>query len=208
MQYVPPAESNKRIKSKIDLNSIQDDTEASQKAIDDEISQLQAKIIMLRIRRNTSAPIHKVLQGVLTEIFLWVQSAEYVTTPAVGISGKIISGESISVDSEHWKKILHVCSYWNNIASNYPALWSTINVSSTGWEGGLVRSQSVPLTIRAFATRDFETAIGGMEQHLHRLREVDMVFHPAKMQENFSELEKLQPAYLESVSLQSSFSED
>ncbi|KAF8267380.1 hypothetical protein EI94DRAFT_1730642 [Lactarius quietus] len=120
-------------------------------AIDAEIKLLKESFResfrVLRLRRNTLAPISSLSTEVIAAIFSLLHLSQVDLSPLVGGKPDILA----------WLRVSHVCHQWRDIALNNTLFWSHIDfnrISSAGAAETLARAKKAPLHLTACTTGD------------------------------------------------------
>ncbi|KAJ8507894.1 hypothetical protein ONZ45_g9782 [Pleurotus djamor] len=151
-----------------------------QRCIDDQISQLHARICALRTKRNTYARISQLPAEIIAEIFLHTKRAAECTP---------MPNATYFARERCWLQIVSVCTYWRETALNCPRLWSTIELDPVERASRLIkRTKSVPLFISC-SELDAWRRGSGMDQiapivmsNIHRIQELDVgAIHSEKL---------------------------
>ncbi|KAF5325421.1 hypothetical protein D9619_010027 [Psilocybe cf. subviscida] len=105
----------------------------AQLMIDEEIADLTARmqesIRLLKARRNELAPVTKLPDEILFQIF-------------------VIFQDSIDLQHRQWQQIAHVCRYWRHVAVGSPSLWTRLhNPPHALTQLMLERSKNAPLDV-------------------------------------------------------------
>lgn len=141
--------------------------------IDDEIRQLEARLVQLKLRRNALSPICQLPAEILSSIFAFVR----VCDPW------LFEGQSY-----FWiPSVTHVCSLWRNVALQSSFLWDIMTYDGD-FLNQVIFSRSkpeMPLTLYhrmdSLETRRRRSdlrklgALGTAIVHLHRIRELELV---------------------------------
>lgn len=105
----------------------------AQLLIDNEIAALTARmqesISLLKTRRNELAPVSKLPDEILLQIF-------------------VVLRDSTDLRPANWLRVMHVCQYWRHIAVGSPPLWTRLHDPPPGLTRlQLECSQNAPLDV-------------------------------------------------------------
>ncbi|KAF9481476.1 hypothetical protein BDN70DRAFT_830979 [Pholiota conissans] len=115
--------------------------EESYRLIDEAISRHQSSIMELKHQKNGLAPISRLPAEIFCKIFLQTK-ALHELDDARGNRSRV---------SLRWiAEVSHICSYWRNVAINFPRLWIELPIDSLHWvKEMLQRSKDAALIVKA-----------------------------------------------------------
>ncbi|TFK67511.1 hypothetical protein BDN72DRAFT_960958 [Pluteus cervinus] len=137
-----------------------DATATARQKIDEEIAQLESRILSLKTTRNTLSPIAHLHPEIIQEIFVFAsQGSEY---GEIGKTSLLIT----------W-----ICHTWRKLAHETTGLWSHIDFFDPTWiETSLSRTQQRPLCFMWFVSgeygNDFEQPASLCLENLSRIRDL------------------------------------
>ncbi|KAJ7657346.1 hypothetical protein DFH06DRAFT_461181 [Mycena polygramma] len=148
------------LQESISSTSLADEMEA----INRQIEWHTLQISLLKIKRNSLAPISKLPNELLCQIF------------------SVYATDFKELSSLKWTRLMLVCRRWHDLAITHQYLWSFIEMYSTrdchGLETQLQRSGAAPLTIRLIylTSPTFSSLVLG---HAARIVHLDVAGHAA-----------------------------
>ncbi|TFK67524.1 hypothetical protein BDN72DRAFT_842959 [Pluteus cervinus] len=136
-----------------------DATARARQKIDEEIAQLDSRILTLKATRNTLSPIAHLHPEIIQEIFIFAsQGSEY---GEIGKTSLLIT----------W-----ICHTWRKLAHETTGLWSHIDFFDPTWiETSLSRTRQRPLSFRWFVPlggNNFKQAASLCLENLSRMRDL------------------------------------
>ncbi|KAJ8507888.1 hypothetical protein ONZ45_g9775 [Pleurotus djamor] len=156
----------------VGLGPVDEKTTIEQRSIDDQVSQLEARIRSLKTKRNTYARVSQLPVEIISEIFImakWSSISLRNRYKVIGGSVTDFSGE------KNWLNVAGVCTHWRQLALQCPRLWSAINLSSVDRALGMLkRSKSAPLEIFCPNVPDTDEVAQLVMSNIHRIRTFDI----------------------------------
>ncbi|KAJ8514193.1 hypothetical protein ONZ45_g8243 [Pleurotus djamor] len=156
----------------VGLGHVDENISIEQRNIDDQVSQLQARIRSLKTKRNTYARVSQLPAEIISEIFImakWSSISLRTTYKVMGGSGIEFSGE------KNWLNVAGVCTHWRQLTLQCPRLWSVIDLTSADRALGMLkRSKSVPLEIFCPNVPDTDEVAQLVMSNIHRIRTFDI----------------------------------
>ncbi|TFK72408.1 hypothetical protein BDN72DRAFT_876452 [Pluteus cervinus] len=128
--------------------------------IDEEIIQLENRLQILRVKRNSLVPISSLPEEILVEIFLLANTHD----------------ETGLVLSEWILEIGWVCHMWRKTALSHAVLWTEIGAAMIpeGTQGFLSRSGSAPIYLSIHFSDEERDLIAALPSELYRIRELKL----------------------------------
>ena len=149
------------------------------KAFDDEVAYLRIAICTINARRNHTTPICRLPSEILAHIFSFLVAVDFPQRQNLG-----------------WIKVSHVCSYWREVALEYPQLWTRIQLD-LGKAWVLEMSTRAKQASLIFESYYFERSVRLISPHWPRagvvilsglvtpVRDLQPIDIPAPMMEHF-----------------------
>ncbi|KAF5325100.1 hypothetical protein D9619_010019 [Psilocybe cf. subviscida] len=132
----------------------------AQSLIDEEITDLRARLSLLQNRRNGLAPVSKLPDEILVRIFL-------------------IFRDSTDLHPKKWQHITHICQYWRHVAVRSPSLWTQLHDFPPALaQLMLERSQNAPLHVR-LTFRHSVTTLTAILHEIERIRTLNVDLGPS-----------------------------
>ncbi|OCH88809.1 hypothetical protein OBBRIDRAFT_794899 [Obba rivulosa] len=148
------------------------DIEKARKECEEEALYHQTMMLRARTRRNTFAPISRLHEELLAEIFLHFQRWN---TFSLAEPARIQEYTPPIKYPYRWLSITHVCRHWRTVAHSCPRLWTRLIFSRRGLMALAVScSGRMPLHFNADLLRISMEGMGGVKVVL---REIDRIEH-------------------------------